>query len=53
MLTCYFYGNVVGADDKSKVLDIDSPDTELFPEFYKALQHECVLQPGDVLFIPG
>ena len=40
-------------DDKSKVLDIDSPSAEQFPEFYNALQHECVLQPGDVLFIPG
>jgi len=40
-------------DDKSKVLDIDNPDTVLYPEFHKAVPHECILHPGDVLFIPA
>ncbi|CAL1582639.1 unnamed protein product [Knipowitschia caucasica] len=39
--------------DKSEVLDIDSPDLEKFPEFLKAQRFECVLQPGDLLFIPA
>ncbi|KAL0964063.1 hypothetical protein UPYG_G00317860 [Umbra pygmaea] len=39
--------------DKSEVLDIDSPDLERFPEFVKARRYECVLDPGDVLFIPA
>ncbi|KAM9850540.1 tRNA wybutosine-synthesizing protein 5 [Aulostomus maculatus] len=39
--------------DKSEVLDIDSPDLKLFPEFVKAVRHECVLLPGDLLFIPA
>lgn len=39
--------------DKSEVLDIDFPDLEKFPEFIKAKRLECVLQPGDLLFIPA
>ncbi|KAG9349393.1 hypothetical protein JZ751_027836 [Albula glossodonta] len=39
--------------DKSEVLDIDSPDLERYPEFVKARRYECVLEPGDVLFIPA
>uniref|UniRef100_A0A3P8XZF2 tRNA wybutosine-synthesizing protein 5 n=1 Tax=Esox lucius TaxID=8010 RepID=A0A3P8XZF2_ESOLU len=39
--------------DKSEVLDIDSPDLERFPEFVKACRYECVLEPGDLLFIPA
>ncbi|CAK6973909.1 tRNA wybutosine-synthesizing protein 5 [Scomber scombrus] len=39
--------------DKSEVLDIDSPDLKRFPEFVKAKRYECVLEPGDLLFIPA
>ncbi|XP_069554850.1 tRNA wybutosine-synthesizing protein 5 [Brachyistius frenatus] len=39
--------------DKSEVLDIDAPDLKQFPEFVKATRHECVLEPGDLLFIPA
>lgn len=39
--------------DKSEVLEIDSPDMNMFPEFVKAVRYECVLEPGDLLFIPG
>lgn len=45
--------NVNEPGDKSEVLDIDSPDLERFPEFVKARRFECVLEPGDLLFIPG
>ncbi|XP_034750916.1 lysine-specific demethylase 8 [Etheostoma cragini] len=33
-------------------VEVENPDTERFPEFSKAPYVECVLQPGDVLFIP-
>ncbi|MBN3307270.1 TYW5 protein, partial [Amia calva] len=39
--------------DKSEVLDIDSPDLQRFPEFARARRLECVLEPGDLLFIPA
>lgn len=39
--------------DKSEVLDIDSPDLQLYPDFVKACRYECILEPGDLLFIPG
>ncbi|KAL7881412.1 hypothetical protein AOLI_G00082600 [Acnodon oligacanthus] len=39
--------------DKSEVLDIDSPDLEQYPDFVKAHRYECVLEPGDLLFIPA
>ncbi|KAM4561771.1 tRNA wybutosine-synthesizing protein 5 isoform 1-T1 [Fundulus diaphanus] len=39
--------------DKSEVLDIDAPDLERFPEFVKARRYDCVLEPGDLLFIPA
>ncbi|CAD5122685.1 DgyrCDS11095 [Dimorphilus gyrociliatus] len=39
--------------DKSKVLDINNPDKEKYPLFYKACRYECELDAGDVLFIPA
>lgn len=45
--------NVIEPGDKSEVLDIDSPDLERFPDFVKARRFECILEPGDLLFIPG
>ncbi|XP_032393664.1 lysine-specific demethylase 8 [Etheostoma spectabile] len=33
-------------------VEVENPDTERFPEFAKAPYVECVLQPGDVLYIP-
>ncbi|KAM8856618.1 LOW QUALITY PROTEIN: tRNA wybutosine-synthesizing protein 5 [Spinachia spinachia] len=39
--------------DKSEVLDIECPDLNQFPEFVKAKRYECVLEPGDLLFIPA
>lgn len=33
-------------------VEVENPDLERFPEFAKAPYQECVLQPGDVLFIP-
>lgn len=39
--------------DKSRVIDIDSPDLELFPDFVHVTSHECIMEPGDILFIPA
>jgi len=39
--------------DKSRVLDIDNPDYHEFPGFIRAQKYECVLDPGDILFIPA
>ena len=39
--------------DKSKVIDVDAPDLNKYPLFAEALRYEAILQPGDVLFIPG
>ncbi|KAG7223150.1 hypothetical protein INR49_015758 [Caranx melampygus] len=33
-------------------VEVENPDRERFPEFAKAPYLECVIQPGDVLFIP-
>eukprot|EP00898_Chlorokybus_atmophyticus_P004218 jgi/Chlat1/4798/Chrsp31S04824 len=36
----------------SRVLDIDTPDPTTFPLFAKTTGFECVLQPGQALYIP-
>jgi tRNA wybutosine-synthesizing protein 5 len=39
--------------DKSRVMDLDAPDTETFPNFSQATRWETLLEPGDVLYIPA
>ena len=39
--------------DKSEVLDIDNSDLKKYPKFVGAVQYECFMEPGDVLFIPA
>lgn len=39
--------------DKSQVLDIDNPDSELYPKFLLAQRYECIMEPGDIIFIPA
>ncbi|GFO09631.1 tRNA wybutosine-synthesizing protein 5 [Plakobranchus ocellatus] len=39
--------------DKSRILDVDSPDLLKFPKFAQARRVEGYLEPGDVLFIPA
>ena len=39
--------------DKSQVLDIDNPDIDAYPRFSQAQRLECVMHPGDVLFMPA
>ncbi|XP_073409783.1 lysine-specific demethylase 8-like [Dendrobates tinctorius] len=33
-------------------VDIDNPDTDQFPDFAQAAYQECILCPGQILFIP-
>ncbi|XP_069842445.1 bifunctional peptidase and arginyl-hydroxylase JMJD5 [Dendropsophus ebraccatus] len=33
-------------------VDIENPDTDKFPDFVKAVHQECILCPGQILFIP-
>ncbi|CAE1259505.1 TYW5 [Acanthosepion pharaonis] len=39
--------------DKSEVLDIDDVNTQNFPLFTNATRYECLLEPGDIIFIPA
>ena len=39
--------------DKSRVMNVDEPDLTRYPNFAKATRYECVLEAGDVLFIPA
>lgn len=39
--------------DKSEIVDIDEPDFEKFPKFENVKKWECVLEEGDVIFIPA
>jgi len=39
--------------DKSEIIDIDHVDSERYPLFKGVDWYECVLVPGDVLFIPA
>lgn len=39
--------------DKSEVMDIDQPDLIKYPKFKLATRYECILEPGDILFIPA
>lgn len=36
----------------SPQVEVENPDLRRFPEFAEAPYLDCVLQPGDVLFIP-
>lgn len=45
----YLYPN---PNPVSPQVEVENPDLARFPEFAKAPYLECVLQPGDVLFIP-
>ncbi|XP_061080466.1 lysine-specific demethylase 8 isoform X2 [Conger conger] len=39
-------------DYNTSQVDVECPDAARFPDFSKAPYQECVLQPGEVLFIP-
>jgi len=45
--------NMYLQEDKSLVMDIDTPDLVKHPDFSKAKRYECILEEGDVLFIPA
>ncbi|PSN35001.1 tRNA wybutosine-synthesizing protein 5 [Blattella germanica] len=39
--------------DKSRVIDIDNPNIHDYPKFVEAQRYECIMEPGDILFIPA
>jgi len=45
--------NLYLVGDKSQVMNIDDPDFGEFPKFKDVERYECLLEPGDVLFIPA
>jgi hypothetical protein len=42
-----------GAHDRMSAVDVKSPDLRAHPRFAEAQAIECVLEPGDVVFIPA
>lgn len=45
--------NLYMVGDKSEILDIEETDYSLYPKFRNVARFECVLDPGDILFIPA
>ncbi|RNA01362.1 tRNA wybutosine-synthesizing 5 [Brachionus plicatilis] len=45
--------NLYMKGDKSQVLEIDNPDLSKYPLFAHAKKYECILEAGDVIFIPS
>jgi lysine-specific demethylase 8 len=43
----------VAADKSEAYVDVRHPDLEAFPEFESARAIECILEPGDVVYIPS
>ncbi|XP_057292166.1 tRNA wybutosine-synthesizing protein 5-like [Hydractinia symbiolongicarpus] len=39
--------------DKSEIIDIDKADLTKYPRYKNVKRYECILQPGDILFIPA
>ncbi|KAI6659323.1 tRNA wybutosine-synthesizing protein 5-like [Oopsacas minuta] len=39
--------------EKSPIVDIDNPDWDKFPKFSNAIRWDCILNPGDMLYIPA
>lgn len=45
--------NLYMVGDKSEIMDIDEPDLNAYPKFKNVKRFECILDPGDILFIPA
>ncbi|XP_071941241.1 tRNA wybutosine-synthesizing protein 5-like isoform X2 [Antedon mediterranea] len=45
--------NLYLVGDKSEVIDIENADYSKYPLFKNVTWYECILEPGDVLFIPA
>ncbi|KAL0278797.1 UNVERIFIED_CONTAM: hypothetical protein PYX00_000502 [Menopon gallinae] len=39
--------------DKSKVIDVERGHPEKYPKFIKAARYQCLLEEGDIIFIPA
>lgn len=46
------YPYQTGLTQNSSQVEVDHPDFNAHPEFAKLVATECVLQPGQMLFIP-
>ena len=46
-------GSLYLQGDKSQVLNVEQPDLSAFPRFAEARPYSCVMEAGDVLFIPA
>ena len=45
--------NLYMIGDKSEIIDIDTVDMNSYPKFKLVDWYECILEPGDILFIPA
>ena len=45
--------NLYLIEDKSRVCDLDNIDLQSFPKLTRCNAWKCILQPGDVVFIPA
>ncbi|XP_037559502.1 lysine-specific demethylase 8-like isoform X2 [Dermacentor silvarum] len=50
--TPFLYAHEERLLENTSQVDVEDPDTEKFPLFEKAEYTECVLRPGEMLFIP-
>ncbi|XP_075549257.1 lysine-specific demethylase 8-like isoform X4 [Dermacentor variabilis] len=50
--TPFLYAHEERLLENTSQVDVEDPDTEKFPLFEKAQYTECVLRPGEMLFIP-
>ena len=39
--------------DKSVIVDVENPNLEMYPKFADVIKYKCILEPGDILFIPA
>ena len=39
--------------DKSAVINVETPDLSKYPKFSYVTKYKCILEPGDILFIPA
>eukprot|EP00111_Clytia_hemisphaerica_P005621 TCONS_00016331-protein len=48
----HMYANVDSILDNTSQVDLENIDQERFPDFHRNVYHECLLNEGEMLFIP-
>ena len=48
----FMYANVDSILDNTSQVDLEAIDLEEFPRFHENMYHECILNEGEMLFIP-